>query len=1226
MKNYEYLDLLDKIGKKLDPKQRAVCCRTDNTIVAAGAGSGKTQVLATRFAWLVMSCNIPASQILTLTFTKKAAGEMYKRIYDTLSFFAAQPETPAQEKQRALSALEDFSNVHIQTLDSYCKNIVEQGATRYGITPDFSVGSGDSESDIKKLALPFVFENRNEEAVKQFASVGNYQHFADSVLAATIIGCGSISSPENYFTEKLAAQKREVIGAWNFLVCGRDVQPECPELLKDSYDSFIEEFSFAGSLRHAAAAVRVEAEKPEFVKKAGTPYFEKVMAALALEENIDFSNSSFSSDFDFESLSASDLEKIEKIRKFVQSFDFPQNLAGHNKEIRGAVKPLKEFYITYISALAAYILNFSAIKNLNQLFDKFLAKINENKRTSGNLTFKDVTELALKILIEHKDIRQQEKNSYSKIMIDEFQDNNGKNRDLLFLLSEKDFAEADYGCKDGIPAVADIKNDKLFFVGDEKQSIYKFRGAEVSVFNQLKTDLGTENFLQMEYNYRSSNELITSFNKLFGKNNYVFNSLTEKNYEAKYEKFAVKFNPKEQQELPESSLSLSNAAIHSCLVNTKLLENDDTLLDQKNLQAYFVAKKIARMMQEAKQKGEKLNFSDFAILDKSRKRTQLLRWLNHFEIPYQLDQNSDLFADGPVNDIYNYLRLCVYPSDMNAFAVFLASPFCGLNPQSVEAVLLSANASELPSTEIELINAAEEILCENSQTQKERFVFGMLELKKQQQEVLRRPIAQTISYLWNKLGYQYSTLENLQTELFAQQFDFLFELARQNDIAEKNVSWFVDQLAIVKNKESSSLDDEEIDVGNVSYPIEVSDSVQIMTIHKSKGLQFNYVFIMGCIGAKNKSDTSTIFFDEEFGTSVNPESGAGNYFNNVQKLLAKQKDLAEFRRLIYVAITRAIREVYITGSWKPEEKKNSSDADDKTSLKLLENTIKYFYPEVCADNEYALGTEVFSNIEDAPFSFMTIEPVSKAKAYDKGKSEAEEENSESIQSKNQLYEKLIETAGDIEFEQPVSIRKTPSSLETEYDAQTDDEQPDDFETENLDQKYDNPDDLLQDEGFTAADFGTLVHDYLRAQAEGISPQLYNADVKLFKNLNEKEIAGCKKVCAEMCRMFEESESGLAAYSSDESAKSKGRFIKAEWAFRMFYEDSIWTGSIDLIYEKADGTYAIVDYKTDHKIVPEKYAGQQRIYKIAAARLLKILEEKISCSLYYLRYNKEVPLE
>ncbi|MBQ5877005.1 MAG: UvrD-helicase domain-containing protein, partial [Treponema sp.] len=84
-KEYEYLDLLER---KLDEQQRQVCCRTDNSVVAAGAGSGKTQVLATRFAWLVMSKNIKASSILTLTFTNKAACEMYSRIYQTLKKFS----------------------------------------------------------------------------------------------------------------------------------------------------------------------------------------------------------------------------------------------------------------------------------------------------------------------------------------------------------------------------------------------------------------------------------------------------------------------------------------------------------------------------------------------------------------------------------------------------------------------------------------------------------------------------------------------------------------------------------------------------------------------------------------------------------------------------------------------------------------------------------------------------------------------------------------------------------------------------------------------------------------------------------------------------------------------------------------------------------------------------------------------------------------------------------
>ena len=82
---YKYLGIIERA---LDPAQSNVCFTTENAVIAAGAGSGKTQVLATRFAWLVISKDVKASDILTLTFTDKAASEMYQRIYATLKYFA----------------------------------------------------------------------------------------------------------------------------------------------------------------------------------------------------------------------------------------------------------------------------------------------------------------------------------------------------------------------------------------------------------------------------------------------------------------------------------------------------------------------------------------------------------------------------------------------------------------------------------------------------------------------------------------------------------------------------------------------------------------------------------------------------------------------------------------------------------------------------------------------------------------------------------------------------------------------------------------------------------------------------------------------------------------------------------------------------------------------------------------------------------------------------------
>ena len=99
------------------------------------------------------------------------------------------------------------------------------------------------------------------------------------------------------------------------------------------------------------------------------------------------------------------------------------------------------------------------------------------------------------------------------------------------------------------------KKQKLFFVGDEKQSIYKFRGADVSVFNNLKYELGEEAFLQMNYNYRSANELLTIFNHIFGEHNLIFDNTTDKPFEAKYLVPAIQYDPVKQQEVPEEALN-----------------------------------------------------------------------------------------------------------------------------------------------------------------------------------------------------------------------------------------------------------------------------------------------------------------------------------------------------------------------------------------------------------------------------------------------------------------------------------------------------------------------------------------------------------------------------------------------------------------------------------------------------------------------------------------------
>ena len=439
-------------------------------------------------------------------------------------------------------------------------------------------------------------------------------------------------------------------------------------------------------------------------------------------------------------------------------------------------------------------------------------------------------------------------------------------------------------------------------------------------------------------------------------------------------------------------------------------------------------------------------------------------------------------------------------------------------------------------------------------------------------------------------------MENQKTELYAELFDFLFELARQCDNSQKNISWFVDQLAIVKSKEKIAQSDEEIDVKEISYPLEEKDAVQIMTIHKSKGLQFEIVFITGCIGSRKSSDKAQVFFDDEYGASIKPESGSANYFSITQKALSDKKELAEFRRLIYVAITRAIEQVYIVGAWNP----NSNSISDN-NLKLIEKTALDFYGEDLSKNDFENGKMIFSEKDFAPFTYEGIEPVKKAETYSFGTK---------TDCKTRIFDILPSDVEEIVYEEPVSIRKRPSDQEEEIEVSST------FEIE-------NPSETDKKFGLTAAEFGTLVHDYLRAQAEGIMPEEYDPSFARLKQLSDTEIAKNKELCIKMCHEFAESPLGKAAYSSDDSARSQKRFIRAELEFKMFNDGYIWSGFIDLIYQNTDGTYTIVDYKSDSNIMPEKHAAQLHTYRTLASKLFYIPEEKITCKLWYLRHGKEV---
>ena len=1187
----------------LDNAQEAALKTEKNAVIAAGAGSGKTQVLATRFAWLIMTGQAKVDEILTLTFTNKAASEMYQRIYQSLSFFANKGQSPdltSENINLAKEALNSFSNAHIQTLDSYCGGIVKQCANRYGIRPDFTTGSSDSGRDIKNKAFEFVIENKENLAVKTFADPGKLQDFAENTLGSAIENYTSLGTEKDFFVKKLYLQRREIADAWNYYALG--------------YTDI--DFSNAEhkSLKQHISEIRNILMTSDKINKPEKAKYVQIIENLILDS---------SSLFNLEKITEEDIinnsEHLNNSISFVEEyFKKIENAAAAKQaiqDVKSAISKMKKEKV-FIDSISAYLKQYTAIFELNKLFDSFLEKINSSKRTSGNLSFNDITSMALKILLENEDIRNQEKNSFKKIMIDEFQDNNGNNRDLLYILAIKEGEFEDNGnciiktdennsllsqivIRDNSGKIIEDKRspNKLFFVGDEKQSIYKFRGAEVSVFNELTKD-GENDLIPMYYNYRSTPELLQSFNSIFKGGNGIFETTeNRKDYEAYYEKYASK-NGMEQ--LP--SLTKDNVPVHVAILckDTFALNSEEyDYIPEKDQLAYFMAKKIYEIGKEIK------NWKSIAILERGRSdRNIITKYLSMFNVPYEVDQFNNIFEDGIVNDFYNFFRLCVYPSDINSYAVYLSSPFCGLSINAVEIVLSHINSyakingtsfTPFPDDENTELKIKKDLEL-TGQNNFEKYLTGKEYFKKNKNIILQQRITSTLSDLWHKKGYKYESLLTKKTELCAEHFDMLFELGRQADSQGKSVSWFVDQLELLKSSFSSETAD--IDAKGVTYPLERQEAVQIMTIHKSKGLQFDHVFVYGCISPKPKSNTSNIYFDEKLGLTIKPDHGGKNYFSEKGSELFKAKELAEFRRLIYVAITRAINDVYIIGVWNPRPKTAT-----KGQYHLIENTINKFYPEL---------TKTYLFNKDAGFDYIEIEPIEYSQIPNINTKTPLEKIRKDITDKT---ENIYNSAKLIKYECHPIERKTPSSLEPDFIK---------AEAEDSDsgEKYEEASDLLTSADFSAADFGTLVHAYLEAQANNIAPENFEPPVSMFKNLTESKIQENKKICIQMCSKFKSSKNGQEL----EKVKLTGDFYRAEWGFRMMMEGTIFTGSIDLIYSNGDGSYTIVDYKSDNNIEPEKYTGQQHCYRTAASKLLKVDESKISLYLYFLKHDKIVALD
>lgn len=1117
-------------------KQREAVFSDDKFVIPAGAGSGKTTVLTYRFLRLLIDEDIApihSDEILTMTFTKAATANMKTRIYKALKVAENKGLIDKEEIDR-------FSNAEICTTDSFCSKIVRLDSIRYGITPDFRIEDDDEYKEwVETTARDLILEKMNDKDVYALVSWHGEERLKD---ALSIAGCNYFSFP----SPLLDCDEMSNHLSTSFIKRTKEEIEKCEkELMEDS-------LLFVSSFK----------DKPKAEEDAKA-------LSLVIEE---YNKSKNILDISFSRTRKISSDNTEN-EKYLE-------LKGRIKENIELLKKLTHYYTT----------NNNFINGWGILLSSFYSLLSRHKREKGALTFRDVLLLSIDILLTNSEIRRSFSKTYKRIMVDEFQDNNSENKLLIYLLASKDSFEGNRE-----PLIDDIDINKIFMVGDEKQSIYRFRGADVSVFKNIASDFGEDRVLSLSQNFRSEKSVINRINRIFDGN--IMASFPSESYEARY------------LPLISNVEKVSSSQLRFLWLDwfTERKNKDRKIKSDAHLtEAYAVAEFIKNEIMENKSQwpvskgregGEREpRYSDIAILlRKGSNQSDYEKALRHFNIPFNVSDNKSLTMDAVINDFYSVLQLTAYGTeDLLSFAQYLSSPFAFLSEEGVKTVLENLKEEKELSSYLSPDDALS-------------LSFALSTLEGAKEIAKKGRITPLLTYLWIDRGYRLFIEGKEENKVYSEHYDYLFALASSYDEEGKTLIELLDRIRPILGVES--------DLKDITVQQETTSGVTIQTIHKSKGLEYPIVFISDTGGRTNSGGLKISVKPDDEGLPTIPfllDEKEENLINPWVMYLKNEEDNlenAEAKRILYVAATRAEHHLIFTGAFTNEGDPQSS-SKQKNLLYYIAKGLNFQFQYSKSPKERTGYSCSFLDLdginEDCRFKEKEIFPVYMS-IFNKDKKKKNSvlnnpwfEDSREIEEKKTMEKCGVTTF--IERENFSSNILSPSLY-----IQSSQEKGiilpriniDDWLIEAKENATEDEIKGQREERITT--FGTLVHKTLEDKIRGIDGD-YSSFFK-----GEKERG---RIINEALRLRD------SFFNSSFYIQTlKGFSLLPERSFMIRDGENIVEGVIDLFAEKDDEIF-IVDYKTDSLKVESDHKNQLNYYREAVKTIYP--EKRIRAAVFYLR--------
>ena len=877
-----------------EEQQKVISLRNRNILVSAAAGSGKTAVLVERILSKILDKEDPVDvdRLLIMTFTRAAAGEMKERLSAALEkALYEDPDNAHLQKQMTL-----IHTAQITTIDGFCSYIIRNYFHMIGLDPGYRTAEEGElkllREDVVKELLEDAYEKKEDRflrLVECYAPGKTDEGLKDLILK---VHEASMSHPFPEEWLKVCLQEYQVDKAHEIY------QSRWITVLWKEIEENIQE---AELIIQKARSVCLEVDGP-------LPYLEALDSDLAmvnvlkkLTEEMDYGKLRDAAEaVVFKALSRKKAPDVDPEKK-----DWVKNLRDEEK---GILKNMMEKYFCWDEDELLDMVNLcrTPLESLVELVLDFQERFARKKREKNILDFTDMEHFALHILAEKEgdqiipsQAARELSEKYEEVMIDEYQDSNSVQEMITNLVSGW---------------VENRKN--IFMVGDVKQSIYRFRLARPELFmgkyHSYSTSDSLEQRIDLHKNFRSRHQVLTSVNYIF--NRIMGADVGGVDYDSSNALYPGAVFPEGTDE-------------SFCTTEVLLVEKDGEELEDetgnqtdRELEALAIAGEISRIVGKEqvldKETGtyRPVEYGDIVILLRSA-----YGWAETFReilisrgIPAYTSSRTGYFSAPEVVNLLNYLRICDNPLQDIPLTGVLHSPMVGCTTQELGEMRKACPKGLIYEC---LCQFAERENFETEEEQKLRDkLVGFLEQLREIRDMSSyTPVHQLILYILRKTGYEDFVRALPGGSQRGANLRMLVEKAM--DYEKTSYRGLFNFVRYIEN-----LQKYEVDFGEVNVIDAGKGSVQIMTVHKSKGLEFPVVFAAGMGKQFNFQDINARFLihpELGFGTDVIlPEKRllASAPQKQVIRNVQKRESLGEELRVLYVALTRAKEKLYITGT------------------------------------------------------------------------------------------------------------------------------------------------------------------------------------------------------------------------------------------------------------------------------------------------------------------------